>query len=228
MLKRAARKGGPFLLPALFEELITFAKVQLKTFLQSGIIERYCTGNTSPEENAFVAMMQSVFPEIAEEIRKAQTILDGDTPDLTPQLTKVKLSLMRNIYKTESVRDKTFLPLMDEVQHMNKYETAVKANNLSAPGEPYKNIFLMPLPSTPEVQNFALWLKQELKEEIHFGINEFVLVMQGSCIMDFDGLERSYSKGEVIFIPPGIKHKAVVTSAEPMFGLVQRQIIATA
>ncbi|MFN0081551.1 MAG: cupin domain-containing protein [Ferruginibacter sp.] len=49
-------------------------------------------------------------------------------------------------------------------------------------------------------------------------------VVKGSCIMNVDDVKTAYKEGELIFIPPFVHHSATVTSATPMFTLVQRQL----
>jgi quercetin dioxygenase-like cupin family protein len=43
--------------------------------------------------------------------------------------------------------------------------------------------------------------------------------------MFMNGEKKSFSKGEIIDIPVNIPHYAVITSAKPMFALVQRQLL---
>ena len=44
--------------------------------------------------------------------------------------------------------------------------------------------------------------------------------------MYFNEVKTHYHTGDIIVIPPGIPHTAVITSDEPMVAVVQRQLLA--
>jgi mannose-6-phosphate isomerase-like protein (cupin superfamily) len=204
-----------------FCQKITFAGMDLKTFLQSGIIESFCLGISSDEENLLVKTMRDVYPEINREIEKVSVGLAGPAPELR----KVKKSLVRTIYKAEAGENKKYIPLMDEITDTNGLLTFAKENNISESPEPYDIGFMMPLLSTKEIKNYAAWLRHEMPEEIHEGINEYIFILKGSCRMIIEGEEQDYTAGQLMLIPPDVRHRAIVTSAEPMLALVQRQLI---
>ena len=89
-------------------------------------------------------------------------------------------------------------------------------------GEPIR---ITGLPSTDYVTNFFALVKAGHPEEWHDDYVEYIVVLEGSCVMNFDGEERPFSKGDIIAIPKHIKHTASVTSDEPMWALVQRQVV---
>jgi len=197
-----------------------------REFIQSGMIETYCLGFTSNEENILVQQMAATHPEVEKEIRRVRESYDNflQNRQMKPS-PSVKKAVMNNIYRQEAVIKKEWVPLMhEEIDFRRYYESAV-ANNLKAPSEPFENLFVQELPSTSEVINFAVWAKQGHQEETHDDRNEYLAILEGSCDMYMNGMVTSYAKGEIISIQPHIPHSAVVTSAEPMFALVQRQLI---
>ncbi len=198
-----------------------------KEFIACGIIESYCKGTASAEDAVLLQIMLKSYPQLQAEIIKCEKQLLKNLSEQSPGLTKIKYSLMRKIYKTQATLDPKYLPLMDEVCDFKKYAECFILNAVKPPSEDdFYNIHSVALPSTAEVFNIAIWLKNKLEEEIHFGMNEFVLILEGSCEMNFEGFKKQYAAGEIIWIPAGIKHSALVTSAEPMLGLVQKQLTA--
>ncbi|RYY35925.1 MAG: cupin domain-containing protein [Sphingobacteriaceae bacterium] len=197
-------------------------------FLQLGLIETYCLGFTSREEDMLVQKMADMYPEIAREIEKVKEsfhhFLQKRTMDPSPA---VKTAVMRNIYNQQVSLKKEWVPLMHETVDFKRYYECAAANNVhvSTPVVAFDNLFAQELPSTNEVINFAVWAKQGHEEETHDDRNEFIAILEGSCEMYMNGKMKAYAKGEIITIPPHIPHYAVVTSAQPMFALVQRQLL---
>ena len=196
-------------------------------FIGSGIIKNYCHGCTNGEENKEVLLMASLYPLVRQEINKIKAGLSKKiiADEIIPS-PKVKTSLMHRIYTQQSVIHKKFLPLMNNIKSFDDLNECINANNLQSSREGEDDIQVQELPSTNEIINIAAWVKNIQPEEIHHDMNEYIAIMEGSCDMYFGNTKRSYSEGEIIFIPPHVHHSAVITSVKPMFALVQRQLIA--
>lgn len=195
-------------------------------FIQSGIIETYCLGFTSNEENILVEKMAAEHKEVKNEIERVRTSFKEFLVRRKIQPSpSVKKSVMKNIYSQQATANKEWVPLMNEEVDFKRFYEAVEANKLVAPVDFYDNLFVQQLPCTNEVINFAVWAKAGHEKEVHFDYNEFIAILEGSCNMLMEGKIIAYQKGEVITIPPGIPHQAIVTSEQPMFALVQRQLI---
>lgn len=200
----------------------------VREFLQSGIIDSYCLGFTSQEEDALVCEMAAQHKEVAEEIDSVRknfaNVLHSRKMNPSPG---VKTAVMRSIYAQQALEKKEWVPLMDEVKSIDRYQAAAIANAISYETAPqdFKHIYVKELPSTNEVLNFAVWAREGHEEETHEDRNEFIAVLEGSCDMFMDGKKQQYQKGDIIVIPPHLPHHAIVTSPQPMFALVQRQLL---
>ncbi len=195
-------------------------------FIASGILESYCLGFTSPPENELVEKMAGKFPLVQQEIDKIRQSFSVFLLENTLQPSHaVKTNVMHTIYSQQAEAHNEFVPLMHKPVEFNRYYQAVEANFLQHPAEDFENLFVKELPSTNEVINFAVWAKKGHEEECHHDRNEYLAVLSGSCAMFMDGHQRSYAEGEIITIPAGVSHYAVITSASPMFALVQRQLL---
>lgn len=195
--------------------------MDIQSFLQSGIIESFCLGASSDEENLLVKAMRDVYPEVDEEIEKVSLRLGASTSGLR----KVKKSLVRTIYRAEAGENGKYLPLMDEVEGTEELLLFAAENNISEAPEHYDTGLMIPLLSAKEIKNYAVWLRREMPEEMHEGMNEYIFILKGSCTMIIEGAEQDYTAGQLMLIPPNVRHRAIVTSAEPMLALVQRQMI---
>lgn len=194
--------------------------------IASGILESYCLGFTSISENAMVEKMAGDYPLVQQEIEKIRDSFSRFLLKNTLQPShSVKTNVMHTIYSQQAEAHKEFVPLMHRTVDFSRFYQAVEANLLDQPLEDFENLYVKELPSTNEVINFAVWAKKGHEEETHTDRNEYLAVLSGSCEMFLGGEKRSYSEGEIIAIEAGVPHYAVITSPEPMFALVQRQLL---
>lgn len=200
----------------------------IKNFLQSGIIERYCLNDVSEKERAMLNQFSLKYNEVEDEINACKKKLADKASGSTSTLSKVKYRLMRQIYEGCARTNLTFLPLMNIADCDIDFTNFMKINNLNPSKEFEGEVSMQPLPSTIEIENAAVWIKRNFGAEVHHNENEFIYIVQGSCIMKLDGSEKVYNAGDMIFIPPFVTHSAKVTSSMPMFALVQRQLLAQA
>lgn len=196
-------------------------------FLQSGIIERFCLQEVTEAEKEYVEKMAS-HPAVYFAIESFKRSLAQTTAKPSPVLSKIKYKLMREVYKQCAETDTNFLPLVTKDFNTIYFQDFIDKNNLTAERDFDGNMEMLPLASTIEIQNAVVWIKGNFDEEMHVDEDEFIFVVKGSCIMNFDGVKTAYKEGDLIFIPPFVQHSAVVTSATPMFALVQRQLLPMA
>lgn len=193
-------------------------------FIQSGLIESYCLGFTSPDENAVVEKMAAMFSEVKEEVEKTKAGFSSILqPDITPSPV-LKTNIMQAVYTQQAAMHKKFIPLMHQPHPFHCYYDAAAANEITEAAEDFNNFLVKELPSTREVINLAVWARYGPEEETHTDIREYIAILEGSCDMYMGDKKMTYSRGEIISIEPGIPHHAVVTSEKPMFALVQRQL----
>lgn len=193
-------------------------------FIQSGIIETFCLGFSTAEENVLVQEMAEKHPEVKVEIDRVKNSFNHFLQERKMQpSSRVKTGVMSTIYSQQALIKPEWIPLMHQAIHFDRYYEAAVANNLQFPQVVFDNLFVKDLPSTKEIVNFAVWAKKGHEEEMHDDMEEFLALLEGSCDMYMDGEIISYSKGDIIHITKGVRHRAVVTSQQPMFALVQRQ-----
>ncbi len=195
-------------------------------FLVSGLIETYCLGFTSTEENILVENMAALYPDVKNELEAVKFAMNRYIKDVALQPPpQLKTKLMTTIYSQVANDKKEFIPLLNRVTDSSQLLQNAEANHLEFPAQDFENLYMQPLPSTREIINFAVWVKKGHETEMHDDRIEYIAVMEGSCNMYFENEKKSYSQGDIITIPPHIFHHAEITSSKPMFALVQRQMI---
>jgi len=198
--------------------------VNEKAFILSGIIETFCLGFTTEEENHLVAAMAAQYPSIAAEIAAVKATLQQTIhqQEINPR-PSVKRALMQRVYEQRSVIQQEFIPLLHKAVAIARLDEVIKANPVPATMAADVALQIVELPSTREVINLALWVRHKQEEEMHHDFNEYIAVVQGACTMYVDRVPTHYERGEVIVIPPNVLHHSIITSETPMLALVQRQ-----
>ena len=199
--------------------------MNVDAYIASGILEHYCLGFCSEEEQAVIEQYAAMYPAISKEIEKIRSSLEDHfkANEIMPS-PSVKIKLMRAIYRQIAAGDATYPPLIDKEQGPADIAAWLSGMEIPRPDAAFKNLSVINLPSTVEVINFFAYAKIGQEEEVHDDLIEYLYVVRGSCIMDLNGEKVPYGKGEMISIMPKIRHLAVITSEEPMIALVQRQV----
>ncbi len=206
---------------------IHLRSMDITAYIASGILESYCLGQVTEQQRAEVEQYAAEYPEIKAELKQISDSLEfysmqnSKAPDAS-----VKIKLLLKIYEQESGAGKKYPPLIRETTTASDFTNWLKDIDIEEPAAAFDNLAAFDLPSTETVTNFIVWAKQGHEEEMHTEFNEFIVILKGHCDMYFNDVKTHYNTGEIIVIPPGIPHHAVITSEEPMFAVVQRQVLA--
>jgi mannose-6-phosphate isomerase-like protein (cupin superfamily) len=200
--------------------------VDVTAFIRSGVLETYILGFASEQESREVENMAALYPEVKQALESTRASMRSYiTSNALPPSPGLKTSIMKGVYRQESVLNRRYVPLLSETTDWDALIEAIDANNLNEITPSAGNLFAYALPSTPTVTNFAVWVNTGHEEESHDDFDEYIAIIKGSCVMYFRDKARNYKEGDIIFIPPNVPHKAVITSPGGMFALVQRQAI---
>jgi len=198
--------------------------MDIDAYIASGILDNYCLGFCSEEENKAIEQYAAIHPAIREEIDKIRASMESYfmANEIKPS-PSVKVALMRSVYKQVAAEDLYYPPLIDKNETPAALENWLAGKDIPLAEPGFENLFVIDLPSTNQVINFIVYARFGHEEEMHDDFIEYLYVIRGGCIMDFNGVKRSYGAGDIITIMPNVSHHAMVTSAEPMIALVQRQ-----
>lgn len=201
--------------------------MDLNTYIASGILESYCLGQLTGAGCEQVEQMARTYPEISAELKAIHDSLQfyAEARSMVPHAT-VKTKLLLRLYEQQCGIGKNYPPLIKENITAADFKNWLADKTFTEPAVPFDNLATFDLPSTEAVTNFIVWAKAGHDEEMHSEYNEFIVILSGHCDMYFNDLKTHYNTGDIIVIPPFTPHTAVVTSAEPMVALVQRQLLA--
>ncbi len=200
---------------------------KLNEFIESGLLEFYVLGLTSPEENKEVELMISLYDEVSVEIDSiAQSLVNSSAKIAQEPRSTVKPLLVATIDYTERIKNgetECDPPILNEGSTLDDYKQWLDRADMVTP-ENYEEIFVKLFASTPKVISAIVWIKHETPMETHGTEHEKFLIMGGTCDIIIDNVPHSLKKGDYMSIPLFSDHIVKVTSETPCKVLLQRVV----
>ncbi len=197
----------------------------VSAFIESGILEMYVLGHTSPEETSEVEEMAAVHEEVRAEIDEISRTLEqyAAAHAVEPDIT-VKPFLMATIDFIERMKkgeEPSFPPILHMGSRVSDYAPWLNRKDLE-PTEPLIDIHAAIIGHTPEVTTAIVWLKDGAPPETHTGELEKFLIVEGTCDITIGRDVHKMKAGDVLIIPLHVSHHVTVTSGYPCKIILQR------
>lgn len=195
-------------------------------FIESGILELYVLGDTTPEEDAEVEEMSLLYPRVKTEIAEIRAAMDNyaiatgsmePDPIIRPFLMAT-IDYMDRLGKGEPF---TFVPPMTESATLEEYAGWTDREDMVAPID-YDGIYAKILSYTEELISAVVWLKEMAPQEVHDHEYERFLILEGTCVITVAEDQYPLGRGDFLQIPLHKNHYVTVTSAIPCKVLLQR------
>ena len=194
-------------------------------FIESGILEMYVLGQTTPEETREVESRAAVHKEVQNEIAEISITLERyarahavkPDPMIKPFLM-ARIDYMDRLKNGEKV---SFPPEIFSGSHIEDYSEWLSRTDLW-PRQPLADVHASIIGYTPEVTTAIVWLKDGAPPETHTTELEKFLIVEGTCDIIIGSDAHSMQPGDVIIIPLHITHSVRVTSDIPCKVILQR------
>lgn len=202
-------------------------KMDVRAYIESGVVEEYCLGLLLPKQSEEVERMARLFPEIQQEIELTEAALFAyaDTPP-RPALKEQIMNTLHNLKQEEQIH-------LYDPPLINRYSDINKWNQVLVGIEPnleYDGLKVHFLRETEELQLCVAWLQSDMIEEAHHRdeFQESFLILEGTCDCDLGGKIVSLQPGGYLDIPFDTPHVIKVTSPENghVKALIQRRKVA--
>jgi len=200
--------------------------MDIRAYLDSGIVEEYCLGLLDSEAAAAVEQLSRQHPAIDLEIHKTLETLTRFTTGAKPG-PQVKTTLFQLIdhLETEQNIDLKSPPFIHRHSDIEAWNKAIEglAPNIEEDSTRYH--FLQ---ERPDFQLSIVWLEGQLVEDGHDS-DEFLesfLILEGTCECNIGGKIIHLQAGDYLDIPRLTQHTIRNTSAHPqpfVKALVQRR-----
>lgn len=198
---------------------------ELKQYMESGILEMYVMGHTSPEENLEVEEMAAKYEVVKNAIEEISIALEqyATLHAVVPDVT-IKPFLMATIDYMERLgagEPPSYPPELHEGSSIEDYKEWLDRKDLEL-AEPLHVIHAKIIGYTPQMTTAFVWLELGAPPETHIDEFEKFMVLEGTCNIRIAGEDNHLKAGDVLIIPLFKEHSVQVTSACPCKILLQR------
>lgn len=199
--------------------------INIKEYIDSGVLELYVFGDATVEEAAEVEKLAEIHPEIRkeiDEISKAMEIYAEANAIAPPAL--IKPFLLAQIDYSERLQNGepiTNPPLMNESSKIEDFATWLNRADMVLPANS-EDIYAKIIGYTPEVISAIVWIKDMAENEVHDDEFEKFLIVEGTCNISVDDEIYSLVPGDYFAIPLYRLHNVKVTSDIPCKVILQR------
>ena len=198
--------------------------ISVKDYIDSGILEQYVLGITSPEETKDVELMAIAHEAIRQEIDAIAGAMEAYAMEGAVQPDAVvKPFLMATIDYTERLKQGepvSFPPLLNEKSEISDYAAWLNKEDMVSPGT--EGIYAKIIGYTAEAITAIVWLSDYAPHEVHDNEYERFLIVEGTCDIIVEGEANALVAGDYFAIPLHKNHLVKVTSAIPCKVILQR------
>lgn len=202
--------------------------IDIKAYLESGIIECYCLGTATPREVQHMFELCHAYPEVKAYFEQTQIALEVYISSfkkiIPPDLKETfRLNILEAI-KLDVIKLSTEGMLSDFIDistniNLEKLEDLIK--DLHPPAE-YESTFVKTLYAQEGKDLHLVWVKDLVPMEHHDHLDESFLVLEGTADCNIDGVITHMKRGDFMRIPPDSHHEVVITSATPAKAIQSR------
>ena len=197
----------------------------ISEFIQSGLLELYALGSTSPEEAVEVEQMVSAHPEVRRELdliydsMEAYAIAHAVTPKAT-----IKPLIMATINYLERVKQGEQIltpPELKPNSQISDFAAWLQRPDMVLPPES-AGIYAKIICATPEATTAIVWLTGIADNEVHDHEYERFLIVEGTCTITAAEEAHKLHPGDYYAVPLHTRHMVQVTSNIPCKVILQR------
>jgi mannose-6-phosphate isomerase-like protein (cupin superfamily) len=219
------------------EELIRKLKVEIdylkkpkpeqecKDYLDPGLLEFYCLGLTSPDENESITdglrNMPEIYGEIEKIIKAVMSYFEGMAGPLNITLKPTILAIVDYVERMKAGEKISFPPVLNRNSKIADYSLLVDNKEMTAP-EDFTDMFVKIISSQVFVTTAIVWVKDKVPYETHDHEFEKFLILEGSCDVILHENVVSLGRGDYFAIPLHTGHLIQVTSKTPCKLILQK------
>jgi mannose-6-phosphate isomerase-like protein (cupin superfamily) len=194
-------------------------------YINSGILEMYVLGLTSPEENKEVEKLSILHPEIKEEIESISNALitysETKAPKIDPTVKPLILATIDYMERIKNGEERTVPPVLNEYSKISDYDQWLERIDLELK-EDLEDFTIKLIGYQPGAMTAIVWIKEATPYEIHDDEFEKFLILEGTCDIITDTHTLSLRPGDYYSLPLNLGHVVKVTSKIPCKVILQR------
>ena len=185
--------------------------MDIQAYIESGVLEEYCLGLLSEEDEAYLIQMSVLYPEIKTEltaIEFAMENLAGLTAiEPNPGIKQYILAALG--FNDADTIDLQNLPV---ISHSANPAPWLKALAHFIPEEATEDFILHVIREDKIAQQMLVIIKNDVPEEEHGGFFESLFILEGRCECTIGDKFYALGAGDFIEIPLNIAHDIKLTT----------------
>lgn len=195
-----------------------------KNYIESGILEQYVLGHTSPDETREIELVAAADPAIRMEIEKISEALMAYAMDHainpSPILKPLLLATIDYSERLKNGEPVTEPPALNENSAIEDYAAWLNRKDMTYQGT--ENIYAKIIGYTAEATTAIIWIKDYAPQEIHDHEIEKFLIVEGTCYITVGDEVNELSPGDYFAVPLYKTHMVKVTSTIACKIILQR------
>ncbi len=199
--------------------------MNVKEYIESGIIEDYCLGLLSPEAMQDVARNAELYSGIKNEIEAYENALAKYAFALAenkPQTLKKDIfAALDNLEAEENISAEN-LPIINKYSDAGNWLRFVKP---LLPEKLNRSSIIHELPAKNGIEQFVYWTFDDVPHETHEDEQETILLLEGECRCYIDDEVHDLQAGDFLSIPLHRSHNVTILNG-PVLAIVQRVKVA--
>jgi mannose-6-phosphate isomerase-like protein (cupin superfamily) len=198
--------------------------MDVQQYINSGVLEEYCLGRLSEEQEAFVIQMTMLYPEVKAELTQVELALEKLANDnaqpVNPDIRNAIISAIGHTF-SDAVLDINNLP---EIKKTSDHESWLKCVEHLIPNE-IPEFTALSLRHTEAITQLLVVSKIDVPQESHGDVFESLLILKGACECTIGDTIIRMETGDYIDIPLHVDHNIKILSPY-VIAIVQHKSVA--
>ena len=184
--------------------------MDVKKYIESGVLEEYCLGLLNEEDKSFLIQMTLLYPEVKAELSAVELVTErlADAYAVEPD-PAVKQKILTSLGFDKTVFDINNLPAVDE---NSDHQTWLNTLAHLIPDVPLEDCTMNDVRKDDHFQQKLVVTKMDVAEEDHDDYLESFFILKGQCECTVGNDIIKLGAGDFLEIPLRVKHNIKVTS----------------
>ncbi|MES2266974.1 MAG: cupin domain-containing protein [Bacteroidota bacterium] len=198
--------------------------MEIKKYIESGILEEYTFGLLNNEEQKDVIRLSLLYPEIKAELMAIEIAIEQFAAlNAKAPATKLKERLLTQLGFGDALPalDLKNLPLTNAEANHLQWIDALKH---LIPENPDQDFYAEPLTNTTHLSQVLVVTKCDVPEETHGDLIESFFILKGECICTVGNDTFHLQGGSFLEIPLNVEHTIKIVSPY-VVGILQHRML---
>lgn len=178
--------------------------MDIRQYIESGILEEYCMGHLAEEDQAYLIQMTMLYPEIKAELTTVELTFENMAAlSAIEPVNDVKKNILAALGFNDEVLNTDELPVISEAADPQPW---LKAFAHLIPEEPTAPFSMHVIREDSIVKQMLVTSNSDVPEEEHGDFFESLFILKGNCECTIGENFYALGPGDFIEIPLHVKH----------------------